>query len=84
MWGLVQAQLSLISLFIIGETILIPTSVGRQLIAAIIGALVYSTLFAVALKLGLHPWDFKLASAVFILIAIVLLKLLLIKTRVIE
>lgn len=60
---------------LIGESILVPTTVGRQLGAAVIGAFVYSTLSAFALRLGLNPQDFKLVSAGFVLAAVVLSKI---------
>jgi putative ABC transport system permease protein len=56
---------------LIGEAVLVPTSVGRQVCAAVLGSVVYYTIFALALRLGLHPWDLKLASAIFVLAAIV-------------
>jgi putative ABC transport system permease protein len=59
---------------IIGETILVPTNVGRQFFAAVIGSFIYSILFALALKMGLNPWDFKFASAMFVVIAITISK----------
>ena len=59
---------------LLGETILIPTSVGRQIIAAILGSFLYSSIFSLALSLGLHPWDLKLVSACFVLLAILISK----------
>ena len=47
---------------LLGEAVLPPTSVRRLLGAGLIGMLVYQVLMTVCLRLGLNPWDLKLAT----------------------
>jgi putative ABC transport system permease protein len=44
--------------------------VGGLLAAALIGAFVYRLIITVALRLGLHPGDLKLITAVLVVIAL--------------
>lgn len=57
---------------VIGETILGRGSIVRILAGPVIGAAVYYQLVSLGLALGLHPSDLKLATAVFVLIALAL------------
>ena len=66
--------ISSLAALLLGETVLTPTSVNREIVAAIIGSIIYSTIYAFALELGLHPWDLRLASALFILMVLVVAK----------
>ncbi len=61
---------------LLGEAIVVPTTVGRQITAAVVGSVVYYTIYAFAIRLGLHPWDLKLASGLFVLVASALSRLL--------
>ena len=55
---------------VIGETIVGRKTVTRQLLAPVIGAAVYYQLVSLGLSLGLHPSDLKLATAIFVLLAL--------------
>lgn len=68
------ALISSLAALLLGEAVVYPTTVFRQILAAVIGSIVYSTIFSFALKLGLHPWDLRLASALFVLAVIVMSK----------
>ncbi len=57
---------------LLGEAIVLPTSVERQMLAVAVGSIIYYTAVALALRLGLNPWDLKLASGGFVLLAILL------------
>jgi putative tryptophan/tyrosine transport system permease protein len=60
---------------LLGEAILTPTSITRQILACLLGSFVYSALFALIFQLGLNPWDFKIASALFVLFSIAVSKI---------
>ena len=55
---------------VIGETILGRKSVARILAAPVLGAVFYYQLVSLGLAIGLHPSDLKLATAVFVLLAL--------------
>ena len=55
---------------VIGETILGRSSIARILAGPIVGAIVYYQVVSLGLALGLHPSDLKLATAVFVLLAL--------------
>lgn len=55
---------------VIGETILGRTSIARILAGPVVGAIVYYQVVSLGLALGLHPSDLKLATAVFVLLAL--------------
>ena len=57
---------------VIGEAIVGRSSMTRQLLAPVIGAVVYSQMTSLGLAMGLHPSDLKLATAVFVLITLAL------------
>jgi putative ABC transport system permease protein len=59
-----------LGMVIIGESILRPRTVPMALIAAMLGAVVFRGLIAVALALGLEPVDLKLVTAVLLLVAL--------------
>jgi putative ABC transport system permease protein len=59
-----------LGMVIIGESILRPRTVPMALIAAVLGAVVFRGLIAVALALGLEPVDLKLVTAVLLLVAL--------------
>lgn len=47
---------------LLGEAVLPPTNVQRLLGAGLIGMLLYQVLVTICLRLGLNPWDLKLAT----------------------
>lgn len=47
---------------LLGEAVLPPTNVQRLLGAGLIGMLLYQVMVTVCLRLGLNPWDLKLAT----------------------
>lgn len=55
---------------VIGETILGRETIARVLLGPVVGAIVYYQIMSLGLALGLHPSDLKLATAVFVLIAL--------------
>ena len=57
---------------VIGEAIVGRSSMTRQLLAPVIGAVVYYQMTSLGLAMGLHPSDLKLATAVFVLITLAL------------
>lgn len=59
-----------LGMVIIGESIFRPRSIPMGLVAAVIGAIVFRGLIAIALALGLEPVDLKLVTAVLLLIAL--------------
>lgn len=63
-WGLASV--------IIGEALVGGRSLGLTLAAAIIGSVLFRLLVAIALQQGLNPNDLKLATAVFVFVALVL------------
>ena len=59
-----------LGMVIIGEAILRPRKVPVALLAAVLGAVLFRGLIAVALALGLEPVDLKLVTAVLLLVAL--------------
>jgi putative ABC transport system permease protein len=59
-----------LGMVIIGESVLRPRSVPQALLAVVVGAILFRTLIAIALQLGLEPVDLKLATALLLLIAL--------------
>jgi putative ABC transport system permease protein len=58
-----------LGMVIIGESVLRPRSVPMALLAAVVGAILFRLLIAIALQLGLEPVDLKLTTAVLLLLA---------------
>lgn len=56
---------------LLGEAVLPPSSIKRLLGAGLIGMLLYQVLVTVGLRLGLNPWDLKLATGGLLLITLV-------------
>ncbi|MFQ3671351.1 MAG: ABC transporter permease [Verrucomicrobiia bacterium] len=67
-WGLASV--------IIGEALVGGRSLGLTLAGAVIGSVLFRLLVAIALQQGLNPNDLKLATAIFVFIALVLPNLL--------
>lgn len=59
-----------LGMVIIGESVLRPRSVPWALVAVVLGAILFRTLIAIALQLGLEPVDLKLATALLLLVAL--------------
>lgn len=57
---------------IIGETLIGRATVARQLLAPVLGSIVYYQLVSLGLALGLKPADLKLATGVFVLLTLAL------------
>jgi putative tryptophan/tyrosine transport system permease protein len=57
---------------IIGETLLGRDTVGRQLLAPVLGSIVYYQLVSLGLALGLKPADLKLVTGLFVLATLAL------------
>jgi putative ABC transport system permease protein len=57
---------------IIGETLVGRQTVTRQLVAPVLGSVVYYQIVSVGLSLGLKPADLKLATGVFVLVTLAL------------
>ena len=66
--GLVVTTLAAV---VMGEAIIRPQSVSSLMVAPVIGMVLYQSVVAVALKLGLTPADLKLSTAVIALAVIV-------------
>ena len=59
-----------LGMVIIGEAVLRPRSLPWALLAVSVGAILFRTMIAIALQLGLEPVDLKLATALLLLIAL--------------
>jgi putative ABC transport system permease protein len=59
-----------LGMVIIGQSVLRPRSVPKALLAVSIGAILFRTLIAIALQMGLEPVDLKLATALLLLAAL--------------
>lgn len=57
---------------VIGEAILGRATIGRQLLAPVLGAVVYYQVASLGLAMGLHPSDLKLGTAGFVLLVLAL------------
>lgn len=57
---------------VIGEAIVGRANITRQLLAPVIGAIVYYQMTSLGLAMGLHPSDLKLATAAFVLLTLAL------------
>ena len=57
---------------IIGETLIGRRTVARQLLAPLLGSIVYYQLISLGLAIGLKPADLKLATGVFVLLTLAL------------
>jgi putative ABC transport system permease protein len=55
---------------VIGETVIGRSSVTRVLLAPLVGTAIYYQVISFGLALGLHPSDLKLATALFVLVAL--------------
>ncbi|AFM00628.1 MULTISPECIES: ABC transporter permease [Desulfitobacterium] len=66
--GMIVAGLASV---IIGEVLVGTSSIGRTILAVICGGVIYRTIIAIVLRLGLEPTDLKLLTAVIVLIALV-------------
>jgi putative ABC transport system permease protein len=52
---------------LVGEAVLPPSNVQRLLGAGLVGILLYQALVTVCLRMGLNPWDLKLATGVLLI-----------------
>ncbi|HQL09472.1 MAG TPA: ABC transporter permease, partial [Lentisphaeria bacterium] len=63
-WGLASV--------IIGQALVGPSRFGLAIVGAVMGAVLFRLLVAIALRWGLNPNDLKLMTALFVLAALVL------------
>jgi putative ABC transport system permease protein len=61
-----------LGMVIIGESVLRPRTIPMALLAAVVGAILFRLLIAIALQMGLEPVDLKLTTAVLLLLAMAL------------
>ena len=66
----IGALVAAVASVIIGETIFGVQALGRVLTGVLVGSVIYRGLLTVALQLGLPPTDFKLITAVLVLLAL--------------
>lgn len=57
---------------IVGESVVRPRNVPMALVAVVVGSVLFRTMIAVALQLGMEPVDLKLATALLLLAALAL------------
>ena len=73
--GIGQGMLvSMLTAMIIGENIIRPTNVTRQLLAAFAGAIVFQLLYSFALELGVNPIDLKIIIGLLLILFFALTK----------
>jgi len=65
---------SMLAAMIIGENIVRPTTVTRQLLAAFGGAIVFQFLYSLALQLGVNPIDLKILIGFLLIVFFVITK----------
>ncbi|MCK9436630.1 MAG: hypothetical protein M0Q12_05420 [Synergistaceae bacterium] len=65
---------SMLTAMIIGENIVRPTTLNRQIISAIIGAISFQLLYSSALQLGLKPIDLKIMIGILLIAFLILTK----------
>lgn len=56
---------------IIGEAVIGDRSIRRAIIAVIVGAIIYRLVVALALRVGINPWDMKLMTAMIVIFALI-------------
>lgn len=70
--GMIVAGLASV---IIGESLTAKAGVGSAIVGAVMGSVIFRLLVAIALRWGLNPNDLKLITALFVLVALVIPKL---------
>lgn len=65
---------SMLTAMIIGENILRPTTLDKQIISALIGAIAFQLLYSLALEAGVNPIDLKIIIGILLIFFIVLSK----------
>lgn len=65
---------SMLTAMIIGENIVRPTTLNRQIISAIIGAISFQFLYSLALQLGVKPIDLKIMIGILLIAFLILTK----------
>lgn len=65
---------SMLTAMIIGENMIRPTTVKRQLFAAFIGAIVFQFLYSLALQFGVNPIDLKIIIGVLLILFFIITK----------
>lgn len=65
---------SMLTAMIIGENIVRPTTINRQIFSAIAGAIIFQFLYSLALQLGVKPIDLKIMIGLLLIIFLILTK----------
>lgn len=63
--------ISSLASLIIGEAIIQPKSVTRLVIAASGGAIIYQLIISTGLRLGISPWDLKIATGALLAVSVI-------------
>ena len=66
--------ISTLAALMIGESLLPPRNVSRLLIGVLLGAVVYQLIIVTGLRMGIGPWDLKLATGILLALAVVVKK----------
>jgi putative ABC transport system permease protein len=56
---------------VIGEALLPPHNVPRLLAGALVGCVIYQSALAIGLRLGISPWDLKIATGALLALAVI-------------
>jgi len=65
---------SMLTAMIIGENIIRPHTLNRQIISAIFGAVIFQFLYSLALQLGVNPIDLKIIIGLLLIILLIVTK----------
>lgn len=63
--------ISTLAALIIGETLVPPRSIMRLLSAAMIGSFLYQLILSIGLRIGINPWDLKIATGGLLAVAVI-------------
>lgn len=63
--------ISSLASLIIGEAIIQPRSVTRLVLAALAGAIIYQLIISICLRLGISPWDLKIATGALLAVSVI-------------
>lgn len=63
--------ISSLASLIIGEAIIQPRSVTRLVLAALAGAIIYQLIISIGLRLGISPWDLKIATGALLAVSVI-------------
>jgi len=63
-----------VAALVIGETVLPPTNIPRLILSAVIGSFMYQMIIAIGLRLGINPWDLKIATGILLALSVIVKK----------